>query len=321
MSSDGTTLTSTTIYAPGRKSFVTTRPDEKITSELTPDGRSIENTYNQDTQNLQRRSEIIPNTLNFGNNRTEILTTFDAYQNPQASTITIGSKISGQTSLNKEFNPNKNGDYREYTIIDMATKQPIETRIQDPQDKNSYITTNLKTSKTQKATLDNFGNLKQLTFTSKDGSKTEIVIKPGSQTTTVKDKYDQIISDVTINADGTAEVMSVVPETYTLSGGLIGTGRNKVTTSNIKDNRLNIDENGGRTTTLKARNKRKKEEKSSIETDASTQSTISLGTPPPVPSNAPTNVPTPPSYSPAPPGEGNRGQAINFDPNSQEVTV
>jgi len=261
MSPDGQTLIDTTIYAPDRKSFVTTYPNGKIRAELTPDGRRIENTYNQDTGNLQRRREIIENTLNIGSNRTVITTSFDASGQPASSTITKGSKISGQTVLNKEFDPNKNGNHREYIITDNATGNSIETREQDPQDPNSYITKDLRTGKEQKATLDKEGNLKALSFTSKDKSQTDITINDdGYQTTKVKDKDGNTISDITINPDGTtAQVMSVVPETYTLSGGLIGTGRNKIIISDIKNNRLNIDEYGGKTVQLVKKKKSWKE--------------------------------------------------------------
>lgn len=234
MSPDGKTLLGFRIYAKGKKSYQDFNPDGQITAELQPNGTRIENDY--EDGKIARRREITPNTLNIGSNKTSVLTTFENGK-PKYATIRKGSGL-----LAKEYTKNFNNplDLNEYIISDSKGKI-IETRKFNTETK-LYETRNAQKELTQKAKIDSDGNLEGLEIFSNPGksqASTLMTMKDGKlQSQVVKDKDGNISSSVEFNEDGNVTVESTVPETWTLSGGLKGTGKNITTTTTIQDNNI-----------------------------------------------------------------------------------
>jgi len=279
-------LVDTTLYSKDGKSYTKLNADGTIAEQLTPDGRTITNEYVNGKLTQQR--EVTPNNLNFSNNKISEVTLFNADGSPKSSTIQTGGKLNRATFI-KDFVEN---NPREYTLKD-AKGKAIETRTASKTDSNLYETKDAsgKLLKTEK--LDAQGQLQELNIFDKSGQPlTTITMENGQPTTVIRDNTGKTLSSVATNSDGTLTVQTTVPETWTLSGGLLGTGKTKTTTSIIENGKM-VEKNINLATPERLQN-RLSLENSLLKTNSTTiDSAPSIPTPEPLIDNmAPLNSQT-----------------------------
>jgi len=285
-------LIDSTIYSADKASFMKLNPEGKILEQLTPDGRRIINTYEGGKLKTQR--EITANTLNFSSNKSSEITTFNADGTPKFATIETGNALN-RARFTKDFTNPENP--KEYTLKDNKGN-PLETRTASEKDPNLYEIKDANGKLLKSEKVDNNGQLQELNIFDKSGQPvTTISMKDGLPTTVIRDSQGNQLSSVTMNADGTATVVSAVPETWSLSGGLLGTGRTKTTTS--------IVENGvvtNRDVNIQRPGNKAAQATDGVELTPVTVEQTGTGQTTPVDTaNAQTGIPELPSYSPAPP--------------------